>query len=194
MRSLAIAFIFLSSYGFAQSRLAPFIQLNAASHWIKNDNEPSRHAYSFRSGLGAGIKYDLNVNQFVSLSFRARYSQKGYQSRSNTLHYVGLDQVIQISPMPNTLKFAYLALGINNDRLVKKRFSDPLIDHNVSGKPIDLSFNKWSVGSIIGVGYWLDKLTLEAGINFDVAPSLVIKDELELRNYLWYFNFGFQLF
>lgn len=174
-------------------KLSPYFGLNSASHWVNSSESSSLHAYGDLSGLQGGINYTHPLNRILSLSYRVEYTQKGFESRNNTLHYVGLQQQLQFTPFPNKLKHAYASIGATNQRLVKVNLSDPIQDFDSTNEIIPSNYDKWSLGAVLAVGYWIDRLNLEGGMNFDIAPSLVY-NQFEVRNYLWYFNVGFQVF
>ena len=183
----------LATFTANAQKLSPYFGLNGSSHWIQSSQTDSRYAYGFRSGIQGGLNYTHQLNRIVQLSYRAEYVQKGYESRNNTLHYVGLQQQVQFTPFPNKLKNAYAAIGATNHRLVKESLIDQIEDYDGTQAIIPGDYNKWSLGGVLAVGYWIDRLNLEGGMNFDIAPSIVY-NQFEVRNYLWYFNVGFQVF
>lgn len=182
----------LATFTANAQKLSPYFGLNSASHWVKSSQSDSQHAYGDRSGLQGGINYIQPLNRIVSLSYRVEYTQKGYESRNNTLHYVGLQQQVQFNPFPNKLKNAYAAIGATNQRLVKAKLFDQIEDYDDTHEIIPGNYDKWSLGGVVAVGYWIDRLNVEGGMNFDLAPSIDY-NQYEVRNYLWYFNVGFQL-
>ncbi|MBR11458.1 MAG: hypothetical protein CMP48_27745 [Rickettsiales bacterium] len=183
----------LITFSASAQKLTPYFGLNASSHWIDDSNSDTHYAYSSRSGFQGGLGYSHKLNELLSVNYRLEYTQKGYEGRNNTLHYLGLQQHLQITPLPSKLPDAYLSLGIANQRLVKKHLANVIIDHNETEEIISGNYEKWSFGGVAAVGYWIDRLNLEAGMNFDIAPSIT-QDPYEVRNYLWYFNVGFQVF
>jgi|GEM_PF-2569330 len=194
MIRLSVILLFLSLGSFAQNKFSAYLQGSSASQWVSDPASSSDvMAYSSRQGYGGGLRYDVSLNKYFSLSYRVNYSQKGFDSRSNKLDYLGLDNVIQFFPHLWNADGVYFFTGLRNDRLLKKSVDQPQTNPN-NNQPINPNdYHRWSFGGLTGIGYWMNRLNLELGMNYDLAPSLRTDNTL-VRNYLWFLNVGFQLF
>ncbi|MEQ8470408.1 MAG: outer membrane beta-barrel protein [Marinoscillum sp.] len=201
---VVLSLVILQFEASAQGHFGAYMQTNQSTMSVRSLEHPDfgTYKYSYISGIGCGVIYEVDLNHHLSLSHRLNYSQKGFatykfsednqltnQKESFAFHYIRLDEFFKFWFEKNRGNSGYVMAGLRNELLVarelKENFRQPQ-----TGELIDIeNFNQWNFGGVFGAGLKNCNTFIEGGIDMDLAPALET-ETTKVRGITWFANIG----
>lgn len=187
-----------------QSHFGAYVQSTHSTLLLRTPEHPEfgQYSFTFQSGIGAGIIYDVDIAKNITLSHRLNYSQKGFTTRERTddnrytnekigytFHYARIDEFFKYWLMKNQENAIYLIGGLRNELLLGHDSLDKLLQPQTGEIIENPDFNQWNFGGVLGAGIRNCNTFLEGGIDMDLAPGLET-ESTKIRGITWFANIG----